>query len=64
MKRLIQILARCVAMLDRIVVPDPTQPGRKCVVTNQLPENLEMIRGDLEDVLSFLEKRTRKGVPK
>ena len=64
MTRLMQILERCVAKLDRMVVPDPTRPGQICVITNQLPETLEDIRGDLKDILNFLEKRAWKGDPK
>ena len=64
MTRLMQILERCITRLDRMVVPDPTQPGQTCVITNQLPETLEDIRGDLEDILKFLEKRAGKGAPK
>ena len=64
MTRLMQILERCIAKLDQMVVPDPTQPGQTCVITNQLPETLEDIRGDLEDVWHFLDKQAKRGAPK
>ena len=59
MKRLVQILERCVARLDQIIVNDPLRPGTKYIHTSQLPERLEAIRGDLKDVIGFLEKRRK-----
>ncbi len=59
MTRAVQILERCIATLEGIVVTDPLRPGTKYIVTRGLPEHLDHIREDLEFLKLTLEKETK-----
>ncbi len=55
MRRMIQILERCIARLEEILVTDPMRPGTKYIATSGLPDKLDQIRGDLEFLVAALE---------
>lgn len=59
MRRVIQILDRCIEKLEGILVTDPLRPGTKYIVTSGLPEKLDHIRGDLEFLKDMLEKENQ-----
>ncbi len=54
---MIQILERCIEKLEGILVTDPMRPGTKYIATSGLPDKLDQIRGDLEELRDQLEKR-------
>ena len=59
MRRITQILDRCIEKLEQIVITDPMRPGTKYVATSGLPEHLDEIRGDLEFLRDMLEKENQ-----